>query len=69
MRGFIERIFKARKEKQNVKQVETTQSEVIKPIEQVKEVITEIKKEEVVKPKKPNHFPDCTCFKCERWRN
>ena len=23
---------------------------------------------EVIYPK-PNHFPDCNCFKCIRWRN
>jgi hypothetical protein len=25
-------------------------------------------KQEVVAPKKPNHFPDCKCVKCERWK-
>jgi transcriptional regulatory protein LevR len=38
-------------------------------IEEVKEVIKkeEVKKEEVVVYPKPNHFPDCNCFKCVRW--
>jgi hypothetical protein len=26
-----------------------------------------VKKEEVVIYPKPNHFPDCNCFKCVRW--
>lgn len=34
----------------------------------VEEAIQEVKKEEVVVPKNPNHFPDCNCNKCERWR-
>jgi hypothetical protein len=25
-------------------------------------------KQEVVTLKKPNHFPDCNCNKCERWK-
>jgi len=28
----------------------------------------EVKKEEVVTYPKPNHFPDCNCFKCGRWK-
>jgi hypothetical protein len=27
-----------------------------------------IKKEEVVELKKPNHFSDCNCFKCLKWK-
>ena len=48
-----------------------TQAAVETIIEEVKEVIKkeEVKKEEVVVYPKPNHFPDCNCFKCVRWRN
>jgi transcriptional regulatory protein LevR len=46
-----------------------TQAAVEAIIEEVKEVIKkeEVKKEEVVIYPKPNHFPDCNCFKCVRW--
>jgi transcriptional regulatory protein LevR len=46
-----------------------TQAAVETIIEEVKEVIKkeEVKKEEVVVYPKPNHFPDCNCFKCVRW--
>ena len=46
-----------------------TQDAVKEIIEEVKEVIKkeEVKKEEVVIYPKPNHFPDCNCFKCVRW--
>ena len=46
-----------------------TQAAVETIIEEVKEVIKkeEVKKEEVVIYPKPNHFPDCNCFKCVRW--
>jgi transcriptional regulatory protein LevR len=46
-----------------------TQVAVEAIIEEVKEVIKkeEVKKEEVVIYPKPNHFPDCNCFKCVRW--
>jgi transcriptional regulatory protein LevR len=46
-----------------------TQAAVETIIEEVKEVIKkeEVKKEEVVVYPKPNHFPDCNCFKCIRW--
>jgi len=57
------------------KQIETsikekvTEAAVESIIEEVKEVIKkeEVKKEEVVIYPKPNHFPDCNCFKCVRW--
>jgi len=79
MKAFIDRIFKKRKKdaeqiEENKKvlaeQIETsikekvTQAAVEAIIEEVKEVI---KKEEVVVYPKPNHFPDCNCFKCVRW--
>jgi transcriptional regulatory protein LevR len=81
MKAFIDKIFKKRKsdaeqieenKKVLAEQIETsikekvTQAAVETIIEEVKEVI---KKEEVVIYPKPNHFPDCNCFKCVRWRN
>ena len=73
MKAFIDRIFKKRKK--DAEQIETsikekvTQAAVETIIEEVKEVIKkeEVKKEEVVVYPKPNHFPDCNCFKCVRW--
>jgi hypothetical protein len=50
--------------KNKIAQDETTEVAVEAIIEEVKEVI---KKEEVVIYPKPNHFPDCNCFKCVRW--
>ena len=53
MKGFIDKIIKPKKT-------------------EVKEVATEAMVEAIVKkvdtPKKPNHFPDCNCFKCMRWQ-
>ena len=62
-------MFKPKKLKKE-KEVETTEAKVEAIIEEVKEVIKkeEVKKEEVVTYSKPNHFPDCNCFKCERWK-
>ena len=48
--------------------------------QQIKEIATEamvesLKEEAPYKVevtetiKKPNHFPDCNCFKCVKWRN
>ncbi len=83
MKAFIDRIFKAKKQKELLNEIVNT--EVIKEnkkviaeqieisikkhVEEVKEVIKkeEVKKEEVVIYPKPNHFPDCNCFKCVRW--
>jgi broad-specificity NMP kinase len=69
MKTFIEKMFKPKKLKKE-KEVETTEAKVEAIIEEVKEVIKkeEVKKEEVVTYSKPNHFPDCNCFKCERWK-
>ena len=97
MKAFIDKIFKAKKQKELLdeiihteviqenkeilsKQIETviknkiaqdeaTEVAVEAIIEEVKEVIKkeEVKKEEVVIYPKPNHFPDCNCFKCVRW--
>ena len=64
MKEFIDKIFKPKKLKKKVE----VKVEAI--IEEVKEVIKkeEVKKEEVVTYPKPKHFPDCTCFKCDRWK-
>jgi membrane-associated HD superfamily phosphohydrolase len=55
--------------KNKIAQDEATEVAVEAIIEEVKEVIKkeEVKKEEVVVYPKPNHFPDCNCFKCMRW--
>jgi uncharacterized Rossmann fold enzyme len=77
MKAFIEKIFKSKKLKKEKEQ--ETEAMVEAMIEEVKEVIKkeevkevikkeEVKKEEVVTYPKPNHFPDCNCFKCERWK-
>ena len=50
--------------KNKIAQDKATEVAVETIIEEVKEVI---KKEEVVVYPKPNHFPDCNCFKCVRW--
>jgi hypothetical protein len=50
--------------KNKIAQDKATEVAVEAIIEEVKEVI---KKEEVVIYPKPNHFPDCNCFKCVRW--
>ena len=79
MRAFIERVFKSKKQKQKEILDEITHTEVKEQateaaveaiIKEVKEVIKkeEVKKEEVVTYPKPNHFPDCNCFKCDRWK-
>jgi hypothetical protein len=64
MKEFIDKVFKPKKLK---KEVEVKVEAII---EEVKEVIKkeEVKKEEVVTYPKPKHFPDCTCFKCDRWK-
>ena len=55
--------------KNKIAQDKATEVAVEAIIEEVKEVIKkeEVKKEEVVVYPKPNHFPDCNCFKCVRW--
>ena len=68
MKEFIDNVFKPKKLKKE-KEVEATKTKVEAIIKEVKEVIKkeEVKKEEVVTYPKPNHFPDCNCFKCVRW--
>jgi hypothetical protein len=67
MKAFIDKIFKKRK--QDVKQLEEPIRTEDKATEaMVEAIIEEVKKEEVVELKKPNHFPDCNCFKCVKWK-
>ena len=77
MKAFIDKVFKKRK--QDVKQLEeptrtedkTTEAMVEAIIEEVKkETKKEIpyKIEPTKEVTKPRHFPDCNCFKCERWK-
>jgi len=75
MKSLIDKVFKKRK--QDVEQLEeplrtenkATEAMVEAIIEEVKEVIIkELKQGEVVTYSKPKHFPDCNCFKCERWK-
>jgi len=67
MKAFIDKIFKKRK--QDVKQLEEPIRTEDKATEaMVEAIIKEVKKEEVVELKKPNHFSDCNCFKCVRWK-
>jgi len=78
MKAFIDKVFK--KKKQDAKQPKepirtedkATETMVEAIIKEVKEVIKkeEVKKEvEEIKYPKPRHFPDCTCFKCYKWKN
>ena len=76
MKAFIERIFKAKKEKQKQKElldeINTTEVEKQATEAVVKAIVKKVKPVEVPKEvfKKPGHyFPDCNCFKCVRWRN
>jgi hypothetical protein len=70
MRAFIERVFKSKKQKQKEILDEITHTEVKEQATEaaVEAIIEEVKKEEVVTYPKPNHFPDCNCFKCGRWK-
>jgi protein-disulfide isomerase len=83
MKAFIDKVFKKRKQdaEQSEEPIKTenkaTEAMVESIIEEVKEVIKkevkevikkEVIKEEVVSYPKPKHFPDCNCFKCERWK-
>jgi hypothetical protein len=75
MKAFIERVFKSKKQKQKELLNEITHTEVEKQATEaaVEAIIKEVKKEEVKKEEvvtypKPNHFSDCNCFKCLRWK-
>jgi hypothetical protein len=67
---LIDEITTEAKESLIIKAVEETKSAIEQVKKEVKEVIKkeEVKKEEVVTYPKPNHFPDCNCFKCDRWK-
>lgn len=67
MKAFIDRIFKKRK--QDAEQVEQPIKTEDKATEAMVKAINKEVKEEVDRIKKPNHFPDCTCFKCYKWKN
>ena len=68
MKAFIDRVFKKRKQDAEQIRAEDKATEaMVKAI--IEEVKQEMKKEEVVIHSNPNHFSDCTCFKCIRWRN
>ena len=85
MKAFIEKVFKMKQQKQKELLDEITHTEVIqenkeilskqietsikKHVEEVKEIIAEVKKKEVVIYPQPNHFSGCNCFKCVRWKN
>ena len=85
MKAFIDKIFKAKKQKEllddivNTKVIEENKEILSKQIETsikekvtqdaVEEIIVEVKKEEVVIYPQPNHFSGCNCFKCVRWKN
>ena len=75
MKAFIDRVFKMKKQKQLDKEAALVSEEPILVEEQateamVESIIQEVKKEvEEVKYPKPNHFPDCTCFKCYKWKS
>lgn len=72
MKAFIDKVFKMKKLKKDKIQEKATEAMVEAIVEEVKEVIKkeEVKKEgEEVKYPKPNHFPDCTCFKCYKWKS
>jgi hypothetical protein len=83
MKAFIDKIFKAKKQKEllndivNTKVIEENkeilskqiETSIKKHIEKTEEVKEVIKKEEVVIYPQPNHFSGCNCFKCVRWKN
>lgn len=66
MKAFIERVFKSKKQK---KLKEILQEADKFAQDKATEAMVEAIIEEEIKLKKPNHFPDCNCFKCVKWRN
>ena len=77
MKSLIDKVFKKRKN--NAEQIEEpirTEDKATEAVVEaiIKEVKKEIKKEIPYKIEptkeatKPRHFPDCNCFKCERWK-
>ena len=85
MKSFIDKIFRAKKQKEildeiiHTKVVQENKDILSKQIETsikekvtqdvVEEIIAEVKKKEVVIYPQPNHFSGCNCFKCVRWKN
>jgi len=68
MKAFIDRVFKKRKQDaEQVKESIRTEDQATEAM--VEAIIEEVKQETEVVYSKPNHFPDCNCFKCVRWRN
>jgi hypothetical protein len=89
MKAFIDRIFKAKKQKELLNEIVNTEvikenkkvlaeqietaiknkvaqaalEDIIKEADRI--IVEELKQAEVFT--KPNHFPDCNCFKCIRW--
>jgi len=59
--------FKKKKQKELLNEIINSQVEEQATEAAIKAIKVE-PKQEVVKPKKPNHFPDCKCFKCLRWQ-
>ncbi len=70
MKAFIDRVFKMKKQKQKELLDEITNTEVKEQATKavIKDSKVETPKEEEVVYPKPNHFPDCNCFKCVRWK-
>jgi len=68
MIAFIKNLFKSKNQKQKEILDEITTEIKEQATEAAIEAIKVEPKQEVVKPKKPNHFPDCNCFKCIRWK-
>ena len=85
MKSFIDKIFRAKKQKEildeiiHTKVVQENKKILSKQIETsikekvtqdvVEEIIAEVKKKEVIIYPQPNHFSGCNCFKCVRWKN
>lgn len=71
MKAFIDRVFKMKKQKKEIIKNEEITSEIKEQATEaaIEAIQVEAPKEAEVIYLKPNHFPDCTCFKCERWRN
>ena len=60
-------LFKKKKQKELLNEIINTEVKE-QATEAAIEAIKVEPKQEVVEPKKPNHFPDCNCFKCVRWK-
>ena len=77
MKAFIDRIFRNKKLKEELQieenkkllaeQIEISIENANKELRAVQNEATQAAIEAIAI--KPNHFADCNCFKCERWRN